>query len=953
LVSQVIESRKPLMIGASQEARERGVVHIASPDAAEDLNESYLGVPIIVGDEVTGVISVQSYRQHAYNDNHMRLLSTIAANAGVALENARLFDETARLLAETQQRNAELGTINTVSQALASELERESLIPLIGEQMRRIFAADIVYVALLDLQANVIHFPYEYGDVPHSIRFGEGLTSQILRSGKPLLINQDVAGRHAELQIEQVGVLAKSYLGVPILVGQRAIGVISVQNTQEENRFDERDVDLLSTIAANVGAAIQNAQLYQETQRRASEMAALAEVGHDISATLDLDTVLKQIASHARDLLEAEDSAVYLPDLGGQTFRAVVALGSIAAQIKASPVQINEGIIGDLAQRGVAKVINDTNSDPRTIQFPGTPAQLREKLMVAPLLSGERVSGMMAVWRSGAVKLFTDEDLRFLEGLAHQAAIAIENARLFSEVQRQKQYLEALVKNSPAAIVTADLEGKGETWNPAAERLFGYAEDEAVGQRVDKLVASVDEIHSEALDFSRHIAQGRSVRAITRRTRKDGTLVDVELIAQPVIVNGAQVGIIVIYHDITELLQARREAEAAREVAEGARAEAERANRAKSVFLANMSHELRTPLNAIIGFTRIVKRRGAKVLPQKQVENLDKVLVSAEHLLGLINTILDIAKIEAGRVDVQLTTFHPTAVMDVCIATAQPLLKPGVKLIKEVATDLPPVYSDQEKVKQILINLLSNAAKFTHAGQITLGARRQEEMLVVEVVDTGIGIPKEALNRVFEAFQQVDGSTTRQYGGTGLGLTISRHLARLLGGELTATSTAGEGSIFTLTIPLRYGEMPPVPKRLRQEVTEGPSLPKADKLLVLAIDDDPDVIYLLQENLGEAGYEVVGALDGAEGLQKAKELSPFAITLDIMMPHSDGWQVLRDLKTDAATRDIPVIILSIVDKKDLGYQLGASGYLLKPLDEEAVLTTLRRLAPIDGSSRES
>jgi signal transduction histidine kinase len=241
------------------------------------------------------------------------------------------------------------------------------------------------------------------------------------------------------------------------------------------------------------------------------------------------------------------------------------------------------------------------------------------------------------------------------------------------------------------------------------------------------------------------------------------------------------------------------------EEAQQARAAAERASHAKSAFLANMSHEIRTPLNAVIGFTRIVRRKGAGELPPKQVENLDKVLVSADHLLGLINTILDIAKIEAGRMEVQPTTFDAATLVEESTTSVQPLIKEGqVQLKTEVEPDLPSIYSDQDKIKQILINLLSNAAKFTSEGQITVSARHQEEMLEIAVSDTGIGISEEALERVFEEFEQAESTTQQQYGGTGLGLPISRKLARLLGGDLSAASANGYGSTFTLTVPHHY-----------------------------------------------------------------------------------------------------------------------------------------------------
>ncbi|HEY6041365.1 MAG TPA: response regulator, partial [Anaerolineae bacterium] len=375
------------------------------------------------------------------------------------------------------------------------------------------------------------------------------------------------------------------------------------------------------------------------------------------------------------------------------------------------------------------------------------------------------------------------------------------------------------------------------------------------------------------------------------------------------------------------------------------RAAAEQANKAKSTFLANMSHELRTPLNAIIGFTRIVRRRGEGALPEKQLENLDKVLVSAEHLLSLINTVLDISKIEAGRMDVSAANFDARALIDLCATTTLPLLKPGVALDKDVAPGLPLIHSDQDKVKQIILNLLSNAAKFTRAGKVSIRARADDQALSVSVSDTGIGIAPDALGRIFEEFQQADTSTTRQYGGTGLGLAISRNLARLLGGDIHVESVPDAGSTFTLVIPVRYGE-----KVITPQPETAPARPAADdgRRVVLAIDDDPDVIYLLQENLGEAGYHVIGAHSGNQGLELARELKPYAITLDIMMPHKDGWEVLHDLKSDAATRDIPVILLTIIDKKSLGFQLGAVDYVTKPFNGDDILNALRHLTQVNN-----
>jgi PAS domain S-box-containing protein len=514
-------------------------------------------------------------------------------------------------------------------------------------------------------------------------------------------------------------------------------------------------------------------------------------------------------------------------------------------------------------------------------------------------------------------------------------SVALENARLFEEVERQKQYFEALVQNSPVAVVVIDDGGNVTSWNPSAERLFGYTQSEAIGTPMGDLVANPADLRLESTRFVQlsgpedpQSTSSGIFHAFTQRARKDGTLVDVEVLTVPIIVQGERVGIYAIYHDITDLQRARQAAIDA--------------SHAKSTFLANMSHELRTPLNAITGFTRIVRRKGEDSLPPKQLENLDKVLVSADHLLNLINTILDIAKIEAGRMDVHHHAFSLPGLVEVVIGTAQPLLKPGVSLIADIQPGLNTIHSDPEKIKQILLNLVSNAAKFTLEGHISICGRAARDFIQICVEDTGIGIAPDALERIFEEFQQADSSTTRQYGGTGLGLSISKHLARLLGGDLTVASQLGVGSTFTLTIPfgsptLHGGEAVPEAKdHLESAGTKEP--------LVLVIDDDRNAHDLMCETLCESGYRLVSAYSGEQGIQLARDMAPDAILLDIMMPHKDGWQTLHDLKTDDITRHIPVILVTVTDNKPLGYRLGAADYLIKPLNESDVQAALRRLS---------
>jgi PAS domain S-box-containing protein len=372
---------------------------------------------------------------------------------------------------------------------------------------------------------------------------------------------------------------------------------------------------------------------------------------------------------------------------------------------------------------------------------------------------------------------------------------------------------------------------------------------------------------------------------------------------------------------------------------------AEAATRAKSEFLAKMSHELRTPMNAIIGFTRLVMRRCKDMLPAIQSDNLGKILISAERLLALINDILDLAKVEAGRIDIRPVTFAVEPLILECLHSVEPMLKSEkVQLVADMSPDLPPLTTDKDRLHQILTNLLSNAVKFTENGSIKILATRHGEEITIAVADSGIGIPAQALERIFEEFHQVDGGTTRQYGGTGLGLSISRHFARLLGGDITVQSRVGHGSIFSVTIPIKYGAYRR-PARDAQSLTDHNRGTRAvpQQKTILAIDDDPNMVYLLRENLAEAGYYLVGAATADEGRRKARELRPFAITLDILMPKRDGWQVLHELKTDTSMRDIPIIVLSVVDNKELAFRLGAFDCLLKPVDRDLLLAALSRI----------
>ena len=374
-----------------------------------------------------------------------------------------------------------------------------------------------------------------------------------------------------------------------------------------------------------------------------------------------------------------------------------------------------------------------------------------------------------------------------------------------------------------------------------------------------------------------------------------------------------------------------------------AREAAEQANRTKSTFLANMSHELRTPMNAIIGYSEILMEDAEDLGHEDYIPDLKKIHDAAKHLLSLINDVLDLSKIEAGKMTVYVEKFDIKSTIDSIVATISPLIDKKQNSLEVICEpNIGSMQSDVTKVRQTLFNLLSNASKFTEKGTIKLVVRREPQLggdfVVMDVIDSGIGMTPEQLGRLFQAFSQADASTTRKYGGTGLGLAISRKFCQLLGGDITVSSEEGKGSTFTVRLPMNSSqaqETAVIAKPVPAPEANNPNT-------VLVIDDDPAVRDLVQRYLVKEGFSVTLAASGAEGLELARKLKPRVITLDVMMPGMDGWAVLTSLKADPALAAIPVVMMTISDQRDLGFSLGAVDYFTKPIDRDRLTAVLAR-----------
>jgi len=648
--------------------------------------------------------------------------------------------------------------------------------------------------------------------------------------------------------------------------------------------------------------------------------------------------------------------------------------------------------------------VADLQADP-DYQVPEA-ASIARSILGVPLLRDDVPIGAFILFR-GEVNPFTQRQVDLVTTFADQAVIAIENARLFEELQERTAQLtrsvdeqRALADVSQAVSSSLDLQEVPTTIVSHAVTLAGadggtvYELDQETGtfglrasyKMPDDLMVAIQTAPPRILDDSvvgraarlqqaqqapELAAAGETTQPAIQALRRSGFQA---LLAVPLIREQRVIGMLVIRRKtpgefpqpIVDLVQtlanqsvlAIENARLFQQVEEKSQ-ELEVASKHKSDFLANMSHELRTPLNAIIGYSEMLQEEAEDLGEAAFLPDLQKINAAGRHLLGLINDILDLSKIEAGKMDLFLETFDVCQMVQDVAAIVRPLVgKNGNTLVVECPEDIDEMHADLTKVRQTLFNLLSNAAKFTNDGTITVQVDRRQETgdrseggITFTVSDTGIGMTGEQIARLFEAFSQADNSTTRRFGGTGLGLAISRHFCRLMGGDIAVESRPGHGSTFTVSLPLEVGRSMLEVRRsedpeLRTSNLERPTPDGGPTVLV--IDDDPATRDLLQRFLTGEGFGVVTAASGEDGLRLARQHRPDVITLDVLMPGVDGWTVLTTLKADPDLADIPVVVLTILDDRDIGFALGAIDYLTKPIDRDRLLKILapyRRQAP--------
>ncbi len=856
---QLIQSKKPININenyveTSKKFGGSGVTTGESPKSA-------LFVPMIVGDVVKGSISLQNVDiENAFSESDLRLLTTLTNSMSVALENARLFDETTRLLKETEQRTAELAVINSVQEGLSKELDMQEIYNLVGDRLCDLFPdSQTLVIRTFDRETSLEHWHYakekgvrQYVD-PRPLNWN---SKQLILTKRPLDIKEnyiETAKNYGGTGVTK-GQAPKSAVFVPMMVGDLVKGSVSLQNVDKENAFGDADLRLLTTITNSMSVALENARLFDETthlladaKQRASELSTVNNISKALASQLNPNELIQFVGDQLRDLFSANIAYLALLNKKTKMIYFPYQFGEIMPARK-----IGDGLTSKIIMSGEPLLINKDLSikhEEMGISQMGTPAS---SYLGVPIPEGDEIIGVLSVQSTEQENRFNENDQRLLTTIASSVGVALRNAQLFEDVE-----------------------------------------------------------------------------------------------------------------------QAKMEAEKASKIAE-------KANEAKSAFLSTVSHELRTPLTSVLGFAKIInKRLNDKIFPVvnqsdpktgktiAQVnENLQVVISEGERLTHLINDVLDLAKIEAGRMEWNQENVSLAEVLErAVLATTSLFDQKGIKLIKKIDNNIPDIIGDEDKLIQVVINLFSNAVKFTEKGNVTCEVSQKDNEVIVSVSDTGIGIAPEDYEAVFEQFKQVGGDTlTDKPKGTGLGLPICKEIVEHHGGRIWVESKVGKGSTFSFAIPFIAGDhkmnlkqkpihLDELVKQLKEQMVFSKLKSNGKMSTILVVDDDDSIRSLLEQELSDAGYLIEQATNGKQALECIRKNRPDLIILDVMMPEMNGFDVAAILKNDPQTMDIPIIILSIIQDKARGFRIGVDRYLTKPIDTAQLFQEVGNLLEQGKSKR--
>lgn len=1043
ITSHIIRTRENVLIsdGSDKWLLERGETPVGEPA------QSFLGVPLIASDKVLGVIALQDYKTpNRYNEHDLRLLTSFASQAAIAIENAQLFQEAAasqatlsealriarigyfevdvvtQIITITDELFAILNTsaelegghqfsarevlqkyvnpddrlttikayekaiktgklghevnvearyrtrdgrtiwVNTTYKAELDEKGRvykvagssqditdrktnelvqsaiteisdatltasniEGLIRAIHNAIAKLVPAKNFYVALYDAQNDLMTFPYyvdEHDQPMPPQKLGRGLTSYVIRTGRALRTTPEI---YAELvasgEVVAGGTASVDWLGIPLRSETAIRGVMAIQSYDPSVRITPQHQEVLTVLATQVAASIERLLAREALAKSEADLRALFSSMQDVVLVVDRDTRYVRIAP-------TNPSRLFRPpeELLGKRMDEIL------------PPETHEpfrtAIRQALESNDVVQIEYQLPIEGQTYWFLANLSRLNENevFWVARDIT-ERKRSEEALQRRNRYLAISAE-------IGKLVTQTLDLNKIFTETVNQVKegfglYFAAMYSIEETGFNAILRGATGE----AGEQMLASKHSVGVGsQTIVGLVAEsgkvkfIEDVHAEPL-YNPHplLPETRSEIVIPLRIgQRIVAVLDLHS-DQAGAFTEDDISVLQLLSDqVAVAIDNARSYELSQQLIKDLR----EVDKLKSQFLANMSHELRTPLNSIIGFSRVILKGIDGPITDMQQQDLTAIYNSGQHLLGLINDVLDLARIEAGKMELNFEEVNLADMVHSVLSTAKGLVKEKpIQLVSNISPGTLTVRGDAMRIRQIFINLLSNAAKFTDEGAIKVEAQNQKSPdgkteVLIRVTDTGPGISLEDQEKLFKAFSQVDGSATRKSGGTGLGLSICSNLVQLHGGRIGVISEVGKGSTFWFTL-----------QPYNQPLDEIP----VDRKIVVAIDDDPKVISLYERYLAPQGYYVIPFIEAKGAKERIIAIKPHAITLDVMMPNIDGWTLLSDLKSDPATRDIPVVICSILEQADKGFNLGAADYLTKPILEEDLVHAMRRL----------
>ncbi|MEA3308312.1 MAG: response regulator [Chloroflexota bacterium] len=898
---------------------------------------SEMALPLIAPHGIIGAMTVQSEITAAFSAADITVLQTVASQLANAIANARSF-------AREQVRYEEL-----------RNLQRTQT----GQQWEKYRRAKEMFGYTYDL-------------------------SQLEPLGVPLVVDEAVVSTQTEIAAQIYRDAANSLVTTPIMLHDEPIGMLRFEGAEDEATWGADELAIVEAVRGQLSLALENRLLFEQTEEALTDTRSLYDLGREINASQTTQDILTTLGQGLQPRLELE--------------RVVVGVLTSPAQAQELQVITSWSREGNaIAQPGTSyplaswkHIIDAVTSEGRFVIADVAQCQLVDEVnlqayrrmgvsgLAAYLLKARGTAYGLVLLYTKNPHEFTQDELSFYDAVVRTASVALENQLLLETTRAEadrRTFLNKVVTAASASLDASDLmHDVGQIisqhlnmpillWRWDGQQVYpvvAYYDDgrelavEELGLRLLEMPGIGAAIRWERpllWDFTKRSQAGHVyfMQLLSRLQLKESFSVPLmvrnEILG--LITLGRQVGHPAIDANEMALVEsiavsmgvALENANLYRESLEIAE-QLKEVDRLKSEFLANMSHELRTPLNSIIGFSRVILKGIDGPLNDMQHTDLSAIYESGKHLLNLINDILDLSKIEAGKMEFFFEPVDLAKVASGVLSTAVALVKDKpIELQRNFPVDFPIVQADERRIRQVILNVVGNAAKFTEEGFISIsGERKGKDEVVLAIADSGIGIPKNKYYTVFSEFQQVDSSSTRSYGGTGLGLPVSKKFVEAHGGRIWFESQVDVGTTFYIALPLAG----PTDDQL-EEVADKATGSNAERV-VLTVDDDEGVITLFRRYLEQEGYRVLALTRGEMVVSEAKRIQPYAITLDILLPDRDGWDIIRELKSDPETVDIPILVCSIVTDEDKGLNLGVTDYLVKPIMEKELLESLARLS---------